>query len=69
MKNTAKSILQELNKKYNVPDSKIAWKMGVASITIYRWRFGKFNPSFAELKLLQRILRGYKNISNKRRGK
>lgn len=55
----AKTILEELNKKYGISDEKIAVKLGVSAITIYRWRKGKFRPSFTELKVLQIILRSY----------
>ena len=62
MKTEAQKILEELNKEYLVSDEKIAVKLGVSAITIYRWRFGKFEPSSTELKLLARILRGYQNV-------
>ena len=61
----AKIILTELHNKFNISDEQIACKLGVKAITIYRWRLGKFNPSFSELKFLQRILRGYQNINGK----
>lgn len=61
MKIQAQIILEQLNKEFNVSDEKIAERLKVKSITIYRWRLGKFNPSFAEFKMLQRILQGYKN--------
>jgi len=61
MKTQASIILQELNSKYGVSDEKIAGKFSVRAITVYRWRVGKCNPSAVELKLLQRILRGYQN--------
>jgi DNA-binding transcriptional regulator YiaG len=63
MKTEAQKTLEELNKGFDVTDEKIAVKLGVSAITIYRWRLGKFEPSTTELKLLQRILRGYQNVS------
>jgi DNA-binding transcriptional regulator YiaG len=61
MKTKAQPILEELNQKFNISDERLADRLGVKSITIYRWRLGKFNPSLTELKLLQIILRGYQN--------
>lgn len=61
MKTEAQKTLEELTENFNITDERIAVKLGVSSITIYRWRLGKFEPSSTELKLLQRILRGYKN--------
>jgi len=66
VKTEAQKALEKLNKDFNASDEKIAVKLGVSSMTIYRWRLGKFNPSFTELKLLQRILIGYQNISKKK---
>ena len=63
MKKQAQQILTELRQKFNIPDEKIADKLKVSAMTIYRWRLGKFTPSFAELKSLERILRGYQNAS------
>lgn len=59
MKTPTQKILIELHKDFNVSDGKIADKLGVSAITIYRWRLGKFKPSFAELKLLKQIINGY----------
>ena len=61
MSKEAKTILTELRQKFKVSDEKIADKLSVSANTIYRWRLGKFKPSFSELKFLQRILRGYQN--------
>lgn len=63
MKTEAQKILEELNKDFKISDEKIAVKLGVSAMTIYRWRVGKFEPSVTELKLLQRILRGYQNAN------
>lgn len=59
MRKDAKSILQELHNKFDISDEKIAVKLGVSSMSIYRWRLGKCQPSFTEVKVLQRILRGH----------
>ena len=70
MKTEAQKTLEELNQEFNISDEKIAIKLGVSAITIYRWRLGKFKPSHTELKLLQKILRGcqrcflLKNLKN-----
>jgi len=61
MKTEAQKTLNELYQNFNISDERIAVKLGVSAITIYRWRMGKFNPSVTELKLLHRILQGYKN--------
>jgi DNA-binding transcriptional regulator YiaG len=63
MKTEAQKTLSELKEKHQVSDEKIAVKLGVSAVTIYRWRLGKFEPSFTELKMLQRILRGYQNAN------
>ena len=63
MKQEAPKILTELNNYFNIPDTQLAYKLGVSSMTIYRWRLGKTNPSFTELKLLKRILKGYQNVA------
>ena len=65
MKNKAKHILTELKEKYRVTDEMIAVKVSKSSTAIWRWRKGKTNPSMLELKLLERILRGYKNNKKK----
>ena len=62
MKTEAQKTLEELNKDFNATDEKIAVKLGVSAITIYRWRTGRFEPSFTELKMLNRILNGYKSL-------
>ena len=62
MKTEAQKTLEELNKDFNASDERIAVKLGVSAITIYRWRLGKFEPSVTELKLLERILNGYKSL-------
>jgi len=59
MKTEAQIILGQLNKDYNISDEKIAVKLGIKSITAYRWRMGKTNPSFTELKVLKRIWTGH----------
>jgi len=59
MRTEAQIILEQLRKDFNISDEKIADKLGVKAITIYRWRLGKFNPSFTELKLLKRIWIGH----------
>lgn len=59
MKTQAQIILEQLNKDYNISDEQIAIKLGVKAITVYRWRLGKFNPSFTELKVLKRIWTGH----------
>ena len=61
MNKTAKTILKELHTKFKISDEKLAEKLKVKAITVYRWRLGKFKPSFAELKFLERILRGYQS--------
>ena len=66
MKTEAQKTLEKLNKDFNVSDEKIAVKLGVSAITVYRWRIGKFKPSSTELKLLERILRGYQNVSKRK---
>lgn len=60
MKTEAQKTLEELNRDFNATDEKIAVKLGVSAITIYRWRLGKFEPSSTELKLLERILIGHR---------
>jgi transcriptional regulator with XRE-family HTH domain len=64
MRTEAQIVLGKLNKDYKVSDEKIADKLGVKSITIYRWRLGKTNPSFSELKVLKRIWTGHITRNN-----
>lgn len=59
----AKNILTELKEKYQVSDEMIAVKVSKSMTAVWRWRKGKTNPSATELKLLQRILRGYQNAN------
>lgn len=61
MKNEAQKILTELKEKYQVSDEMIAVKVSKCMTAVWRWRKGKSNPSLTELKLLERILRGYQN--------
>jgi len=41
-------------------DEHIASLMGVASMTVYRWRMGKTNPSHIELEFLKKELDKHK---------
>lgn len=60
MKTQAQKILTELRNKHKISsDEEIAIKLRVSWVTIYRWRLGKCNPSFAGLKLLKSIAREY----------
>jgi DNA-binding transcriptional regulator YiaG len=61
MEITAKQILNKLVNKHKLTDEEIAVKLHRKAITIYRWRTGQFEPSYAEWKMLDRILRGYNN--------
>ena len=55
-----KIILLVLDRN-GIPVEKIAFKMGCSVATVMRWLKKESSPSPVELKLLQRILRGYQN--------
>ncbi len=57
-------ILTNLIKGFDIPKETIAGMMRVSAITIFRWRYGKTKPTYAELKLLNHF---YQTL--KRKGK
>jgi len=57
MKKETKTLLQKLL-KLNISKELLADKLGVSSITIYRWSKGASSASFTERKVLKRILNG-----------
>jgi len=56
----AQKILSKLRGIYGMSDEHIASLMGVASMTVYRWRMGKTNPSHIELEFLKKELDKHK---------
>ncbi len=54
-------IITNLANGFGITKEIIAGKMGVTTMTIFRWQYGKTNPRPAELKLLNQIYRGYKS--------
>ena len=56
---TAQKILTNLINELQIPKELLAGKMGVSVFTIVRWQQGETNPTYAELKLLNQIYRGY----------
>jgi len=58
MKNIT-DVLKDLTKNY-ISKETLASKMGVSLSTIIRWQNGATKPSFAEVKLLNQIHKGYK---------
>lgn len=56
----AQKILSKLRGIYGISDEFIASAMGVSSMTVYRWRMGKANPSHIELEFLKKELAKYK---------
>ncbi|MFZ2602520.1 MAG: helix-turn-helix transcriptional regulator [Candidatus Omnitrophota bacterium] len=57
MKTKAQKILEELNKKFNISDERIADILGVKALTVYRWRKGKHNPSAITIEILDVFLK------------
>jgi len=64
---SAQEIITNLVNKFGLTKEILAGKMRVTTITIFRWQYGQTNPTYAELKLLNQIYRGYK--SKRKRGK
>ncbi len=56
-------IITNLVKGFDIPKETIAGKMRVSAITIFRWQYGKTNPTLAEKEKLNRI---YRRIKGKR---
>ncbi|HEB13622.1 MAG TPA: hypothetical protein ENI13_01430 [candidate division CPR3 bacterium] len=54
-------IITNLVNKFGITKEILAGKMGVTTITIFRWQYSKTKPTYAELKLLNQIYRGYKS--------
>ena len=67
MKPKYQEVLEELKRTYHVSDEVIAVKMRITAMTVYRWRMGEYEPSYAGGKMLERILKGYRN-SKKEKG-
>ena len=54
------TIVIKLQTEIGLSRELLAAKLGVCSMTVYRWTKGKRTPNFAQAKLIQQIYNGYK---------
>jgi len=60
-KKEARQILDELVNTLEISKEEIGLKLGVSSMTIYRWLKKEHSPSYTELKALKQLLSLSKN--------